>query len=411
MMSGELDNVSNSVTVEIDGYFLGPRTQKAPPVHRLEPHYVLGHSERHIPAEHYLEPKVISPFKTRPGQIPRRIQVDRKKRAFVTVNITEALQKNGVLPHLISTINITREDTIDSMPLSMFYNSDFDSRSLESWMESANESDLMGRAMCVKEVRDVVTIAWKPCTIVGASDDLFYVRFYNEDQKVKPHEQSVEPTNYVSEQLDRIFICFDAEDPEIYCAHLLDAMKRKSETASSVALNLYVDCMPMDGLKELNSEQISRILDLAVNVDSLRQNTFLDTNALLQQFNMNHMRTLNQLILSDLLHTRITDIKTVQIASTDVELFHDPSKTFTPTNLVTVNSDITFAERINEFKFNSLWNKPEPVSITLQLTGENVNIQSLRFYTIPEKTVRLDEFVQSQQFAANTMAAAVKENW
>lgn len=411
MISGDLDSVSIDMFTEADSVFTGPRIQKAPPVHRLGPYYTLGRSKRHIPTEHYLEPKVISPFKTRPGQIPRRIQVERKKRAFVTVNITEALQKNGVLPHILSTINITKKDTIDSMSLSMFYNSDFDSRSLESWIESANESDLMGRAMFVKQVRDVVTIAWKPCTIVGASDGLFYVRFYNEDQKIKPHEQSFEPSNYISEQLDRLFICFDAEDPEIYCAHLLNAMNRKSETASSVALNLYVDCMPMDGLKELNSEQISRIIDSAVNMDTLRQNTFLDTNALLQQFNMNHMRTLNQLILSNLLRTRIADIKTLQIASTSGEVFLDPSKIFPPTDLFNIESELTFAERINEFKFNSLWNKSEPVSITLQLSGENVNIQSLRFYVFPEKTVRLDEFVQSQQFAANTVAIAVRELW
>ena len=406
-----MDDVAMNITTDADNYFTGPCMQRAPPAHRLEPEYTLGHSDRHVPTKHFVEPKVLSPHKTRPGQIPRRIEVERKKRNFVTVDITEALRSNGVIAHLVSTLSMTKKDSIESMSLSMFYNSDFDSRTLESWIQLADESELMGRAMFVKHVREATVIEWRICKIVGASDGLFDVQFCDEKSKGKIHEHKSDPVPIISERLDRLFICFDAEDPENYCVHLLDAMRRKSETASSVALNLYVDCMPMDGLKELNSEQISRILESAVNTDSLRQNPFLDTNALLQQFNMNHMRTLNQLILSNLLRTRLSDIKMVKIASTNVDVFQDPNVIFQNPTDIHIPCDSTFAERINTFKFNSLWNKPEPVTITLQLCSENVSIQCHKFYTAPEKTVRMDEFSQIQLFAANTMATAVTENW
>lgn len=409
MLSIDVDNFE---MVEPESHFTGPLRQVVPIPHRLDADFSLGYSKRHCPTTDFVEPKVLSPHKTRTGHIPRRIEVERKKRNFVTVDITLNLQINGVIAHLVSTLNLTRKDSIESMSLSMFYNSDFDSRSVESWTAFANHSQLKGRAMHVRKVRENIIITWRAVNIVGADNGIFDVVYIDEkSNKGHGREHMSEPVAPETEKLERTFICFDAEDPEIYCAHLLDAMKRKTETASSVALNLYVDCMPMDGLKEINSEQISRILESSVNMDILRQNTFLDTSALIQQFNMNHMRTLNQLILSNLLINRVTDLKMVKTASMDPSVFHDPNKTFPPLRNILVPSDHTFAERVNNFKFTSLWNKAEPVSITLQLSAENVIIQTLKFYSVPEKTMRLDEFIQGQQFAAHTMASAVKETW
>lgn len=412
MISPDADDYEKELeSTEPDPYFLGPRWLRPPPAHGLETDYKLALSDRHVPTKHYVEPKVLLPYETRPGQIPRRIQVERQKRNFVTADINAELQKSGVIAHLVSTVKMTKKESIESMPLSMFYNSDFDSRSMESWTELANQSVLMGRAMFVDEVKENVTVEWRPCNIIAAVDGIFDVQFYKETPSTHGREQKARPVVLTDAKLDRLFICFDAEDPVVYCEHLLDTMRRKSETAASVALNLYVDCMPMDGLKELNSEQISRIVESAVNTDKLRQNTCLDTSAAVQQFNMNHMRTLNQLILSDLLIMRTDDIKMAKIVSTNANVFHDPSRTFPPICEIKIPCDKTFQERVNEFKFTSLWNKLEPINITLQLYCENNIISNMKFFATTEKTQRLEEFTLSQTFAANNMITAIKENW
>lgn len=412
MISPDADDYEKEVEItEFDPYFLGPRWLRPPPAHGLESEYKLSPTDRHIPTKHYVEPKVLLPYETRPGQIPRRIQVERQKRNFVNVDITEALERTGVISHLVSTVNMISKDSIEGMSLSMFYNSDFDSRPIDSWAELANESMLLGRAMFVEEIKGAVTVEWRSCNIVGASDGQFMVQFYEKIFSNTVHEEKVGPPKFIDAKLDRLFICFDAEDPVVYCEHLVDALKRKSITAASVALNLYVDCMPMDGLKELKSEQISRILESAVNTDRLRQNTYLDTSALLQQFNMNHMRTLNQLILQDLLRTRIDEVKRVKIVSSNADVFHDPSVTFPKPQEIVVHSEMTFKERVGEFKFNSLWNKAEPVAITLQLCVENNMINAMKFFATAEKTQRLEEFSLAQQIAANATTMAIKDSW
>ena len=48
-----------------------------------------------------------------------------------------------------------------------------------------------------------------------------------------------------------------AIDPELYCERLSQAVKAKQLIAATVTINLYVDCMPVDNLKPLDSEQVS----------------------------------------------------------------------------------------------------------------------------------------------------------
>ena len=430
----------NSLTLSVEtkvgdspgtlGMSSSPKKRRVPPAHKFEGEHALGFSARHRPEKDFVEPKVLSPHKTRPGQIPREIQVERKKRAFMLVNVTQILNQNGVIAHLIATYNNTSTDSMESMPLSMFYNSDFDSRPIGMWAEMANQSYLKARALHTRMAKGQVQFEWKRCTVVGASDDVFEVVF-GDPHAV--HEGKDPSRNIISElgstseavaegegatvpatatsQLHRLFICFDAEDPDAYCNHLLEAMKRKHLSIASVALNLYVDCMPLDGIKEIESEQITRIVANAVNMDSLRQNALLDTTAVVQQFNMNHMRTLNQLILANLLRTHQSEMSYVKMVGMDPSVFSDPSQSFAPLREVAVDAEVLFSERVNAFKFCSLWNKIEPVRIMLQLSSETIAIDKLLFFTHPEKTLRLDEFNMNQQYAASAMTAAVKDHW
>ena len=87
------------------------------------------------------------------------------------------------------------------MSLSMFYNSDFDSRSVESWTELANESNLMGRAIFVKTVRDSITVDWRACNGVGAADGIFSVEFIEENHDIRGHEHKSVPAAVTSEEL------------------------------------------------------------------------------------------------------------------------------------------------------------------------------------------------------------------
>ncbi len=59
-----------------------------------------GSVSRHVPDVDKVEPKVFVPYKWTPGLIPRRIEVERKKRQFADVDLSQVFKENGVLEEL-----------------------------------------------------------------------------------------------------------------------------------------------------------------------------------------------------------------------------------------------------------------------------------------------------------------------
>jgi hypothetical protein len=71
-----------------------------------------------------LEPKVMAPFDTPAGEVPRRVQIERKKRLYASQDIGELLQAEGVNSFLHQP---------SGLELSYFDNREYDSRTFEEW--------------------------------------------------------------------------------------------------------------------------------------------------------------------------------------------------------------------------------------------------------------------------------------
>jgi len=262
---------------------------------------------------------------------------------------------------------------------------------------------------CAKE-ESFFHVAWRQCEVVESQEEenKFSV-LYKHDDRFKIQSLGGLPEHVV--QLEALYVCFDAEDPELYAKRLLDATQLRKRTADSIALNLYVDCMPVDNLKPLDSEQVNRILENAINMTKLRQNSMLDTSSLLQQYNLNHMRTMNQLIFVNLLKNQQKTLEMVRSISVDPGLFQAPSDVFAARRTVNVESDTSMYERSRTFKFSSLWNKMEALYIIYQIQVENIPLDRANFFFVPEKSQRLEEFVTNQGSAGNALSLLVKETW
>ena len=388
-------------------------TRKLPPAHKLNLTLDIEASARHIPSEDLVDPKVFSPHKVKPGFLPRKIEVERKKRAYASFDITKKLLDNGVLDHITKTwgLNDNKKSlddySVEKIPLTSFDDDNFDSRPFESWvrlLEQSGEKGLPARALYINYYEDNKTpksADWSSCKVIKANADngSFLIHY------------SAELKNGIIMEMDRLYICFDAEDPFKYCERLADALERKMKVASTVALNLYIDCMPVDNLKPLDAEQVSRILNTAISVDRLRQSNNLDTGSILSQYNLNHMRTLNGLILGNMINKQLTDVQNVRAVSTELSLLGTPDKIFPPFKHYDTGSDTPWDERMKSFKFFSLWNKMEAIRISYQIQVENINMMKASFFLLPEKTIRLDEFIMNQNSAQKSLIEAVKESW
>ncbi|NXO80241.1 DYH1 protein, partial [Sitta europaea] len=95
--------------------------------------------------EQSFKPKVQMPFKRLPGQNPRKVEVERRRRLYLTFDIAELLASKGIdsnqlMPRHYDPDNMPPiEETKDTvfpiyLPLKVFDNDEFDCRTPEEWI-------------------------------------------------------------------------------------------------------------------------------------------------------------------------------------------------------------------------------------------------------------------------------------
>lgn len=61
----------------------------------------------------------------------------------------------------------------------------------------------------------------------------------------------------------RIRLMFRAEDPRIFAERVAEAFESRHVFEAELRYNLYVDCMPMDGVGELDQASLRRMVEWA----------------------------------------------------------------------------------------------------------------------------------------------------
>ncbi|RYG69889.1 hypothetical protein EON64_01625 [archaeon] len=239
--------------------------------------------------------------------------MERKRRKYATTDLTQMFTENGIVERIRVHFMDLKKGGVLNISLSLFDDYDLHSHPLETWLKYVDvaiaDGGLPARALHLQDTADDMIVSWKPCKVLGGNvaKCTFDIMFGIKD--------SGNASDIGVITREALFVCFDAEDPDLYCHRLKRAMDLKDTTTAGVALSLYVDCMPVDNLKPLDSEQVNRILSIALNMEKLRQNPLLDTSSLLQQYNLNHMRTMNQMILVNLLKKQSKQMKMVKAVS------------------------------------------------------------------------------------------------
>lgn len=69
--------------------------------------------------------------------------------------------------------------------------------------------------------------------------------------------------------IPRIRLMFSAENPELFADRVQDAYLSRRNTEALLRYNLYVDCMPIEGLPEPDPVSMKRIATKATSTNSL----------------------------------------------------------------------------------------------------------------------------------------------
>lgn len=69
----------------------------------------------------------------------------------------------------------------------------------------------------------------------------------------------------------RVCLLFLAEDPQVFAQRVVDAHSFRKKTEALLRYNLYVDCMPIDGLNSISEEWLERMKLLALQTPRLEK--------------------------------------------------------------------------------------------------------------------------------------------
>ncbi|KAK3247674.1 hypothetical protein CYMTET_42830 [Cymbomonas tetramitiformis] len=337
--------------------------------------------EKRIPSA--LEPKVMAPYKTPPGQTPRRVQIERKKRLF-------SQQKIG---SLLDAENFPPQPPDDALELANFDDNEFDTRTQLEWV--APEA-LAEEVRC--QVARYASLGEKPTWA-----DAVVLSCEPETNKY-----TVKFADGVEESVPRLDIYFMAEDPFNYVKRRVKAHELREHTAKQLLYNLYVDSMPTEDIPPLTVEQINRMLGFALNSKKLKDK-LMDTSQLINEINIEYARTMNKIVFDNSMTRPHSEQQKMLV---EADEFPQLEKRDVPTCGTVTVPIYDFAEQFSEFSFYTCLTKSEVITATVKVRHECNKVAKMNlFNTYFTKSVRLEDFEQAQTQASDQVAGYLKESW
>ncbi|CDI85223.1 hypothetical protein EPH_0053350 [Eimeria praecox] len=318
-----------------------------------------------------VEPKVIAAKFHAPTSAPRRVTVERRRRAYEAYDIEQLLVERG--------INY-RDPSFEAkswLPLEPFDDTTFDDRSPQEWMALCKSPDgsflpLPGKGLRRDGAGDC---KWEACRVYAYDEvsSKFHVQWCDLKEKA---------------ELLRIELLFKSEDPVKFADRLQAAHKSRAAAESLIQYNYYIDNMPTSDIPGLDEVQQKRVMDKALSCPRTRRCKTATVDSLLKEVNTYFARTMNK-IAFDIFLDRNKDKR----LRTDLQL--PPAPKPRPPSwhaLVTVPA-YDFSKAFASFCSTSLYVKHEVIRAMVGIREECVDVLEKRIFntSFPKVTYYLQE--------------------
>ncbi|KAG2485619.1 hypothetical protein HYH03_015682 [Edaphochlamys debaryana] len=375
----------------------------------------------------HLLPKVMAPFETRPGETPRKVLIQRKRRQFAAQDVAALVGVEGV-----------QQPPAEVFPLEVFDNTVYETRTHPEWVpRRPGVPPTAGRALVPQEDG---SLAWAPCTVVDFSEgaNLYGVALAPQREPTANGEPAAAPTASAEGEeqpvvwLPRVKVCFSAEDPALFARRHADAHRSRARAESLLRYNLYIDSMPTDDIPPLTNEQVNRMLSFALNSKRLKDK-LMDTSALIAEVNIEYARTMNKVVLDTALAAAAAEREAAEFGMTAAqaagakppgmaggaplipiteEFPKEPPRPVPEKGTVPVEGAQDFPQQFAEFSFKTLLTKPEVIMAITKIKVECAKVAKMcLFNTHYTKSARLEELEQGQIAALDSAGNYLKDTW
>ncbi|XP_074517159.1 dynein axonemal heavy chain 1 [Sebastes fasciatus] len=382
--------------------------------------------------------KVQMPFQTVEGQIPRKLEIERRRRKYLKFDIEQLLAEKGISSNLLMARHQSSSDVITTdnpvsqyLPLEVFDNEEYDCRTPEDWLALGNaEPDRKPiPAKALLPTDDEMTesssleYSWHSVGVLDYSKEKcqYLVQKVYQNRKLtdeegnpiphKKHKNSKSPG--VNAILDgtkfwvpRIRLVFSAEDPRIFVERIQFALRWRENTEALLLYHLSVDCTPTwRGTPSLDAHSLQRIKTHALSAPGLRLK-ILKTSIgdLEKEVELEYERTMNRMSFDKVVMSHTEEFSHMTLPQKDPEYVPQTGCVPVP----------PFAYKKNQAAFAccSLLTKPEVICVLSEILSECNKVATMRLFNVSSvKPLRLDEFEVMQSQMHTQISLYLRETW
>ncbi|XP_041945152.1 dynein heavy chain 1, axonemal isoform X2 [Alosa sapidissima] len=388
--------------------------------------------------------KVQLPYQCQRGQLPRKIEIERRRREYVNMDISELLAEKGINSNLLiprhrsnvespAKPNSPALSVSNYLPLEIFDNEEFDCRTPQDWLAlgtepgSTERKPVPAKALLPnydKIPNDLrspsVTYSWHS---VGVLDYYMEKKLYlvhkvdrngrMRDSKGKPILKSRErakdgspPVLLGQYWVPRIQVQFSAEDPRVFAQRVLFAQRWRENTEGLLFYHLAVDSMPVwEGMPCLGQDSLNRIKKHALSTPGLQLKLLQKCVVQMEsEINLAYDRTMNRMVFDKV-------VKEDPEKFSHITVPHREPETVPERGFVSIPA-YPFQKNRAAFTFNTLLTKPEVISALSKVHAECNRVASMSLFHLTfTKVLRLEEFELAQSQTHAQVQLFLRDSW
>ncbi|GLV39944.1 Dynein heavy chain at 36C [Carabus blaptoides fortunei] len=245
-----------------------------------------------------------------PKELPRNVEIERRRRLYLSRDIKQCLDEMGItnmdlipvdVSHRVYSGKVIRlEATIPYLPLEIFDNEEFDSRTPKGWLHQGTidgiRHPMPGEAF--------LPIDDKVLTLGRSTDNLDKISQLYQWTDVAVVKYSHKTNLYSVITLDgylrfykipRIYLMFKAEDPVVFAKRLEFAVKCRKESEQHIRFEFYLDCMLLTGTYEICDSWLDKIFKLALRNGHVKCAGPETLQRLEEEIRLSHKRALGEM--------------------------------------------------------------------------------------------------------------------
>ncbi|KAF5308293.1 hypothetical protein FQR65_LT06286 [Abscondita terminalis] len=359
-----------------------------------------------VQMQHDIEPKCL----------PRNVAIERKRRQYKSKSITACLEALEIEPKVIVPADVVRKLTVEEkfglfktvnyLPLELFDNEDYDSRSPDSWIKhgivDGVRHPIPGEAY--------LPVCKKPSISKSSVDYLNHaykwvnVAITDYNPQTKLWQVLTLDGFQRAFKIPRIYLMFKAEDPVIFAERIKFAIDLRNEVENNIRYEFYLDCMLLTGTPELDQDTLDIIFKLASRNNAVKLKNPDDLEKVEYEVRLIYKRALGEMQFRYNVEKQPHVYRFLNLKPREVPVVPEKGKISTGIQ--------NFRTRLEHFRWMCIWVIPETNRGMKSVVENCMDIESLSLFTVSYgKYGTLEEFVDVQTRTMENVMRYLKHFW